>query len=208
MIMVAIVPDSTVVIDGVPHSVDCSSFAGMHAIRWDGQNGEIEFETVNGVKEPPSKFTDVSPFQSLIDAWNVANTPPAPAPWTKDQLIAYAQGKQLIVACGGFTVNANPSGAALNVSVATGSPYDNYLSSAVQLAQMMLSGVAPSQNISWDQSSGAVPLTPAQVVTVGLEVAALIQQSFSVLSALRTAINAGTITTVAQIDNAAWPINN
>jgi len=63
------------------------------------------------------------------------------------------------------------------------------------------------------QSSGALSLTPQQVLNTGVAVGALVQQSFTVLGQVIAAINAGTITTTAQIDSPpspipAWPVNS
>jgi hypothetical protein len=132
---------------------------------------------------------------------------------TLAQLVAYAETKQTAIAQGGFTVNAAASGAALDVSVSTQTAYVGYLSSAVQLAQLMIAGTIPTANINWVQSSGTVALTPQQVIAVGVAVAALVQASFTTLGEVIAAIAAGTITTTAQIDTPpspipAWPVNS
>lgn len=147
--------------------------------------------------------------------WNGASTvnpnqPPAP---TAATLAAYAQAKQQAIAQGGFSVNANPSGAALNVSVDTSPTFLTYLSGTVQSAQLMLAGTIPTSNIDWFQDSGQIELTPQQAITVGALISQLIQQSFTTLGQIVAAINAGTITTTAQIDAPpapipAWPANN
>lgn len=134
-------------------------------------------------------------------------------PTTSAELLAYVSNKQQEIAQGGFTVNANRSGDALNVSVSTTPDFANYLSSAVQLAQMMVAGSVAAANFDWVETSGTVSLTPQQVINVGVAVAALVQQSFTVMGQLIAAINAATVTTTAQIDAPpspipAWPVNS
>lgn len=131
----------------------------------------------------------------------------------RSSLVAYAEEKQQAIAQGGFTVNANASGEALNIHVATDPTYANYLSSAVQLAQLMASGALPQSSINWVQGTGTVALTPQQTILVGVSVAALVQQSFTTLGQIIAAIAAGTITAKAQIDTPpapipAWPENS
>ena len=145
-------------------------------------------------------------------AWLAAGNTPDPYVQAPVNLLAYAQAKQQAIAQGGFSVNANPSGAALNVSVDTSPTFLTYLSGTVQSAQLMLAGTIPTSNIDWFQDSGQIELTPQQAITVGALISALIQQSFTTLGQIVGAINAGTITTTAQIDAPpapipAWPVN-
>jgi hypothetical protein len=125
----------------------------------------------------------------------------------EDSLIAYATRKQQQVAQGGFLVNANSGGSPLLVSVDTSPAYANYLSSAAQLAQLMLAGTIPSSNINWVQDSGTVALTPVQVITMGVAVGAQVQQSFTVLGELISEIKSGGVTSREEIDAAGWPAN-
>ena len=150
----------------------------------------------------------------VYQVW-IADGSPTPSAYVPPSinLLAYAQAKQQAIAQGGFTVNANPSGAALNVSVDTSPTFLTYLSGTVQSAQLMLAGTIPTSNIDWFQDSGQIELTPQQAITVGALISQLIQQSFTTLGQIVAAINAGTITTTAQIDAPpapipAWPINN
>lgn len=63
-----IVDDNAVMVDGIYHTADCSSLAGIHAVLWDGQTGSIEHSLVKGLKKPPLAFTDPSPFEAIITA--------------------------------------------------------------------------------------------------------------------------------------------
>lgn len=132
---------------------------------------------------------------------------------TKDILHACASWKQQMIARGGFTVNVNSTGAALFISASTSPPYDTYLSSAFQLALLMEAGTLPTTPINWSQDGLSIPLNPAQVVQLGLQVSGLIQQSFTVEGQVAQAIDAGTITELAQIDSPPspippWPVNS
>jgi hypothetical protein len=124
-------------------------------------------------------------------------------------LKAYANYRQQQIAQGGFNVNVNTSGTSLRVSVDTSPVYAGYLQGAVQVAQLRLAA-NDTTPIDWIQDSGTVHLTPQQVLNMGLAVAALIQQSFTVLGQVLTAIESGTITTLEQVNfpDPAWPTNN
>lgn len=179
------------------------------------------FSSARGVYVQTSDAT----YQAWIAAGNLASSIPTEAELVANLaalgvvaqtalgLAAYAANKQQAIAQGGFTVNVNATGAALDVSVSTEPAYAGYLSSAVQLAQMMIAGTAPTANINWVQDSGTVALTPAQVITMGIAVAALVQASFTTLGEVLAAITAGTITTQAQVDTPpggipGWPVNS
>lgn len=71
--------DNTVVVDGVRYTVDCSALpADFHALQWDGVGGEIEYSVTRcdhcgaRTKKGNALITDVSPYMSLVAAWNVA----------------------------------------------------------------------------------------------------------------------------------------
>lgn len=137
---------------------------------------------------------------ALISQWGLSLNP-------KAALVKYATDKQQSIAQGGFEVDANPGGSPLLVSVDTSPAYANYLSSAAQLAQLMLAGTIPSSSINWVQDSGIVALTPAQVIATGVAVGAKVQQSFTVLGELIPEINSGAVTSREEIDAADWPAN-
>lgn len=107
---VTIIPENgLVMVDGrVIEGLDMSSIdPSIHAVQWYGNYGEVEYKSHhvledNGsaslVKPANEIITDISPFQSAIDAWEVAkeaedNPPPPPAP-TPEQAIATAEAKR------------------------------------------------------------------------------------------------------------------
>jgi hypothetical protein len=124
-------------------------------------------------------------------------------------LIAYAQSKQQAIAAGGVTVNVGAVGSPLNVEASTDTASLIMLQGAASLAQ-----IAPTQTFTWVQNNGAtVSLTAAQVTQIFGAVATFVQSTFLALSQVVAAINAGTITTRAQVDSPpspvpAWPVNS
>lgn len=120
------------------------------------------------------------------------------------QLLAYASAKQGEVANGGISVNVAASGQpAQMVKVETDPTGRVDLSGAVQLT-----GLNPSQTFNWVGASGSITLTAPQVQALGLAAGVFVQSTYTILGAAVTAINAGTITTTAEIDALAWPTNS
>ncbi len=80
MRLTIIVDDNLVMIGGKPHTVDCSSLVGVHAVQWYDTFGEIEYKSTFGTTLPGPMYTkppnvlinDISPYQNFIDAWQVA----------------------------------------------------------------------------------------------------------------------------------------
>lgn len=74
---VIIVPDDgMVIVGGKGFKVDCSSVAAtIHAVQWNDDHGVVEYKT-----GAPVSITDISPYQAVIDLWNVENNRPPPTP--------------------------------------------------------------------------------------------------------------------------------
>ncbi len=73
--------DNTVLIDGVPQTVDCSDLpAGFHALQWDGSSGEVEYSAVRcdhcgaRTKKANEFVRDVAPYQKYVDGWHASKT--------------------------------------------------------------------------------------------------------------------------------------
>ena len=75
-----------------------------------------------------------------------------------------------------------------------------FLNGAVAYAQN-----DPTAVILWH---GVSPITKDQLVALGIGVAEFVQAAFNAAGSLKTGITAGTVTTFAQIDAAAWPVSN
>ena len=68
-----IADDGKVGVDGVFRTVDLSTLhPNIHAVQWGGTVGHIEHKDGSANET----ITDISPFQSFIDAWTAAAPPP------------------------------------------------------------------------------------------------------------------------------------
>lgn len=84
MRLTIVADDNAVGVDGEFFSpLDLSQLdAGIHAVQWYGEYGEVEYKTrfENGalIKPVNAVITDVTPYQFAVDAWTMANTPLPP----------------------------------------------------------------------------------------------------------------------------------
>ncbi|WP_028145976.1 hypothetical protein [Bradyrhizobium japonicum] len=64
-----VVPDNVVIVDGVKHAVDCSQFAGIHAVQWFDTVGDIEFVYDPDTRTKPLNETihSLDQFQPVLD---------------------------------------------------------------------------------------------------------------------------------------------
>ena len=134
---------------------------------------------------------------------------PSAGNYTPAQLAAYAQVKQDQIMGGGISVNIGSSSAPQNVEAGTSTASLILLQGAAAMAQ-----ANSAATFQWVESSGAsVTLTATQMLSILSAVTTFLQSTFTVLAAVLAAINAGTITTKAQVDTppspvAAWPVNS
>jgi hypothetical protein len=125
---------------------------------------------------------------------------------TETGLLAYANAKQRAIAGAGVSVNI---GGSATVECSTDPASLILLQGAAAVAAS-----TPSWSFAWVPESGSpVTLTAAQITTMFGAVSAFIQATFTTLAAVITAINAGNITTKAQVDTPpsgvpAWPVNS
>lgn len=71
---VTIVPaENRVSVQGMSETVDCSSYDDISVVQWYGDHGEIEWWNGLGAENLRinTAIDDISPFQHLIDAWEV-----------------------------------------------------------------------------------------------------------------------------------------
>jgi hypothetical protein len=76
MMQVTIIPaDGFVSVDGKGYSKLDLSFmnANIHALQWYDTEGEIERSDSRGRIVANEEITDLTPYQSALDAWQVAN---------------------------------------------------------------------------------------------------------------------------------------
>ncbi len=145
---------------------------------------------------------------TVIDGVPTLKTALASAP-TPAQLLAHAESLRGKIAAGGIVVNiATPGASPQMVEVGTDTTGLALLANAVQL-----SSTAPGTPYNWDQNEPAT-LTGAQIIAIQVAVGLFQQLLFAEKTAIRAAIAAGTITTLAQIDDPtlvnlpAWPANS
>lgn len=118
--------------------------------------------------------------------------PAAPPPASKDELIAYAADKRWRVETGGITVG----GALIDTS---------------RESQSMITGAYaysqpnPAETITYKATSGWVTIDAATMAAIATAVGAHVQACFGAEAAVAAEIEAGTITTTAEIDAADWP---
>lgn len=120
------------------------------------------------------------------------------APQTVLGLAAYAQRKQSIVQGGGITVTLESQSV---------QAYTDAGSMALLQGALVLAQATPTRTFQWVGETSAATLTATDIETLFTAVSTFIQATFTTLATVLTAITAGTITTGAEIDTAAWPAN-
>lgn len=125
-----------------------------------------------------------------------AFTSPPVAPPNASQLKTYAADKRWRVETGGLIVSGT--------SVRTDEKSQSKLSGAIQLLAADTSITA----VDWEAQQGVwVTIDVATLTAIGVAVGRHVQACFSTLKAIQAEIEAGTITTFAEIEAAAWPSN-
>lgn len=154
----------------------------------------LAFEAING---PGSIAADTASLDEVLVAAGLpASGLTAP---TKPQLLAYANAKQWALATGGYTITVNsaplvfPSDV-VSMGLITGK--------AARLAQPN-----PPASFDWQTPTGFVTIAAADFIAVATQIADFVQSTFNALAAVFAAIEAGTTTTTAEVDAAAWPSN-
>ncbi|MFI5411290.1 DUF4376 domain-containing protein [Kaistia sp. UC242_56] len=111
---------------------------------------------------------------------------------TEAALLAWAAAKRWQVETGGLIV----AGSAID----TGRESQSMITGAYSYSQ-----ANPTELIRFKAASGWVTLDAPTVAAIATAVGAHVQACFAVEEALATAIGAGTVTTIAEIDAANWP---
>lgn len=138
---------------------------------------------------------DWQAYQSWLGAGN--STPPAPAP-TQAQLLSYGKAKADALLATARQYSAG--GITLLIDASQGTRTD--------LGDLAQWGEAnPTATANWlDNADGVTQATGAQFVAMAPLVGAYAMSVYAVLTPLVTSVKAGTITTAAAIDSAAWPV--
>jgi len=126
---------------------------------------------------------------------------PVPAPLSKARLLAYAQQVQSARLSAGISVNVAPAGSpAVNVLC------DGSSATRADLALLALFGQAnPTGQKTWIDDNGlATVLTGAELLTLVGLIGTWIAATYGDLATISGGINAGAISTYAQIDAANW----
>lgn len=132
--------------------------------------------------------------QSLVTA--LAISAPDLAPQFPLGLAAYAQRKQTALQNGGVTVTLESQSI---------QAYTDAGSMALLQGAYTLALATPTRTFQWVGETSAVTLTAADIGTLFTDVSNFIQATFTTLATVLAGITAGTITTGAEIDAAAWP---
>ncbi|SHG92411.1 DUF4376 domain-containing protein [Bradyrhizobium erythrophlei] len=125
---------------------------------------------------------------------------------TAAELISYANTKQSKIMGGGTLVSV---GNGVLVECSTDPSSLVLLQGAASIA-----ATSPTATFNWVPTNGTpITLVAAQMTAMFASVSTFLQATFTTLSQVITAINAGTITTTAQVDTPpspipAWPVNS
>lgn len=125
---------------------------------------------------------------------DVFSAPPVPVVTTAD-LLAYAAMRRWCVETGGVNVSGT--------LLAT-----DRESTGIMLGAVVWATMHPAATRRWKALSGWVTLSAEQIIALGNAVAAHVQAAFDTEDTVVAGITAGTITTMAEIDAAAWPPND
>ena len=172
-----------------PVYVDDTKTAVDLTVTIDGYPGEHPYTAVSG--DPLFDRALAGEFGDIADA-------PVPPPPTAEQLIAYANAKQWILATSGYTVTIDS---------------EPVLFQTTETAMALIAGKAqqfarPNPPVSVDWQIGPtefVTIAAADFVSAATKIADFVQATFDELKAVLAEIVAGTITMYSQIDAAAWP---
>lgn len=164
------------------------NFPTIHAVQWYGSEGHIEFNDGS----PNESITDISSFQSAVDAWNALTPPPKTAAEllqdAKDgqtEIIeaAYQSANSAPISFQGLMFQADAESVALMAQVATALPSDS--------------------SINWyDIENISLVLSAASFAELRGAILMRGQPLFSKKQTLKAAIRAAT--TVAEVEAVVW----
>jgi hypothetical protein len=148
----------------------------------------------------PLNTSGVRDWADLDDVLTAAGLPPTGlTPPTSAMLNAHANAKQWALATGGYTITVN--------SVPLFFPTDIVSMALITGKAARLAQPNPPASFAWQMPAGFVTIASADFILVATQIADFVQSTFNTLQVVFAAIAAGTITTTAEIDAAAWPSN-
>lgn len=127
----------------------------------------------------------------VYDDGEFSAPPPPPLP-TKATLVAYAANKRWQVETGGIEVGG--------AQIDTSRDSQSMITGAYTWSQ-----ANPSEIVKFKAASGWVDLDAATLAAIATAVGAHVQACFAVEASVAAEIEAGTITTTAEIEAANWP---
>lgn len=148
-------------------------------------------------------YTDpVAFFRSVYSDPTATVTLSASQPVSVTELVNYATAKRDALLAAGITVNVAPSGSPAVPILA-----DATVSSRSDLlALYVLASGSSAFTAEWtDNNNVSTRLTAAEILVLSPAIMAWYQRMIGALSSAIAAIEAGTITTTAQIDAITWP---
>lgn len=125
----------------------------------------------------------------MVDGGEYAPPPPATPPL---DLTAYVAHRRYAVETGGIDVAGHP--------IAT-----DRESQALIMGARLYAQATPTATIQFKAGAGFVTLDAAAIETIAIAVATHVQAAFAIEAAVLADIAAGAITTIEQVDGAAWP---
>lgn len=133
----------------------------------------------------------------VVEGWSYTDgvfVQPVIAPPTQADLMNYAANRRWQIETGGITVGG--------VAIDTSRDSQAMITGAYAYSQ-----AHPEEPIKFKAASGWVTLDEPTMAAIATAVGAHVQASFAVEEAVDAAVSAGTITSFAEIDAAAWPAN-
>jgi hypothetical protein len=113
---------------------------------------------------------------------------------------AYANAKQWALAIGGYTVTIDGVGLTFSTNVASQALI---IGKAVRLGQPN-----PPATVNWQFGPGDfATISAADFLAAAVKIADFVQATFDALELVLADVDAGAITTTAEVDAAAWPAN-
>lgn len=167
----------------------------------------VEMFSTKPVLHASIQIVDTSGVPGVAVGWTydggVFSPPSPPAPPSRSVLTAYANTKQSMLAASGVNVDVGVSGSPEIVFADTNAQGLSNISGALQFVQ-----INPSATINWTGATGSIALNATQVLALATGAFIFVQATYTTLGTVLANITAGTVTTIAQIDAAAWPTNH